>query len=220
MLVTSSRPWGASYQLLCRLISMHSILNWAIWINILCPALLIPYWNRSCQALLNTAFSQCFVATVSVFIMLWLLNPTPLPNSLSVMMFSGKPSLCQDTCRLWLFYRLGNKQTDYLLNFLDSRLVDGDLLLFLSWLLGRVQLQSLLWFCFLVRLSHKQQQRCASQFCIDCLIFLDHTHCLHQQNLLSESVYLSTAFFIKLGFQPRNEQGRINELLSVCHSFF
>lgn len=103
---------------------------------------------------------------------------------------------------------------------LDSRLVDGDLLLFLSWLLGRVQLQSLLWFCFLVHLSHKQQQRCASQFCIDCLIFLDHTHCLHQQNLLSESVYLSTAFFIKLGFQPRNEQGRINELLSVCHSFF
>lgn len=27
-------------------------------------------------------------------------------------------------------------------------------------------------------------------------------------------------FFIKLGFQPGNEQGRINELSSVCHSLF
>lgn len=31
----------------------------------------------------------------------------------------------------------------------------------------------------------------ASQFCMDCLIFLDRRHCLHQQNLLSESAFLN-----------------------------
>lgn len=122
MLVVSSRLWGTSYQLLCRLISMHSILKWAIWINIPCPALLIPCWNRSCQALLNTAFFWCSVANVSMFIMLKLLKPTPLPNWLCHGIFWKAFIL---PAYLWIIavsYRLGSKHSDSLGSFVTQPL--------------------------------------------------------------------------------------------------
>lgn len=222
MLVVSSRPWGASYQLLCRLISMHSILNWAIWINIQCPALLIPYWNRSRQALLNAAlWPVCPCSSYSA-------NSNQLPFQINrVMIFSG--SLPFSTCALFLSLRglatsavMLNKLCDTALYSSQPYLCCGHFCYELLWMetyfFSSLGCLATLDVCFLVCWSYRQHQRCAV---LHALLNILGSDILLASTALAIWICVSLyCFFIKLGFQPGNEQGRINELSSVCHSLF
>lgn len=72
--------------------------------------------------------------------------------------------------------------------------------------------------CFLVCWSYRQHQRCAV---LHALLNILGSDILLTSTALAIWICVSLyCFFIKLGFQPGNEQGRINELSSVCHSLF